>query len=983
MQRGTDERDHPPADDDSHGAEHDLESVIRIAPQLAFPVVAVGAPADGLEALQALTRALSGRGLAVVVKQHATQGPAGGLAETLARGTTLRVKTVEDRAPLERGTIYVAPPGANVEVAGGALRLAKVDPDELDAHAIDALMRSLALSAGAMSIGVVLAGCGADGVLGLKAIRSEGGITLAQDPATVSQGDVPPGATDAGSADACLAPAEIGQELVRLAEHPYVSVANAAARERGPLDQEHLAKVFACLRAHSGVDFAQYKHSTIDRRIGRRMALYRLDRLEDYLKRLDEDPHEVRRLYGDLLVGVTSFFRDVEPFDALKDVVLPRLLENRAPDSRVRVWVAGCATGEEAYSTAIVLLEYLGERASQYQLQLFATDIDEDALVRARNGVYPQQIERDVTRERLDRFFVRTPSGGYQVARAVRELVVFARHDLGKDPPFSSLDLVACRNVLIYMQAPLQQRVLRTFQYALAPRGCLLLGASESVGEGLDLFRVLDRRLRVYMKQNVPSSAVFELGASAHLDGDSDPPPSHTDRRPISVTQIADRKVIEKYAPPGVIIDDKLEILQFRGKTGAFLDPSPGQATLSLLKLVRPELAMALRTTVHKALVENLPATSPPVHLTIDQTSRAVCLDVIALPDQGTRRCLLVLFREVLQASLLERAAIANEPESEGRIEIERELATTREYLQSTVEELEAANEELQSSNEELQASNEELQSTNEELETSREELQSTNEELATVNDELHSRVEELSVASDDLQNVLLLSSAAVLIVDPDLRIRRFSSAAEKLLNLIPGDVGRPIGYLRNVMNARDIEHIAAHAVESVTVREQRVRAIDGAWYLMKLAPYRTGDHAIRGLIVELSKTSPPAAVSEGPELSPLAERLLSSLPHALMVLDRRLTLGWANRAFFETFAVGPAALGRPLAEIWGSPSQPPELWGFLEDLVSGNPVRDVLVERPFGRGSDRPMRFAGRLVRAERGEPDSAAAALVYMQDL
>jgi two-component system CheB/CheR fusion protein len=477
----------------------------------------------------------------------------------------------------------------------------------------------------------------------------------------------------------------------------------------------------------------------------------------------------------------------------------------------------------------------------------------------------------------------------------------------------------------------------------------------------------------------VASSAVFELAVPEHLDGDDEA--LRTRRPPASIKQVADRKVIEKYAPPGVVVDEQLDILQFRGKTGAFLEPAPGQATLSLLKLVRPELVMPLRATLHKARTDGAPATSAPVPVSIDQTVRSICLDVMPLPDVGPRKCLVVLFREVPPATPAPERA-TGPIETDRRVpDVERELATTKEYLQSTVEELEAANEELQSANEELQSSNEELQSTNEELETSKEELQSTNEELATVNDELHDRVQQLSVANDDLQNVLLLSSAAVLIVDPDLRIRRFSSAAEKLLNLIPGDVGRPIGYLRNVMSARDIEQIAAQAIGSVTVREQRVRAIDGAWYLMTLAPYRTADHAIRGLIVEFGKTPPPAAVVDGPDLSRLGEQLLSALPHALMVLDRRLTLGWANRAFFETFAVGPAALGRPLAEAWGaSPSPPPELWAFLEDLVAGNPVRDVLIEHPFGRGDDRPMRFGGRLV---RGESESAAAVLVHMQDV
>ncbi len=410
-------------------------------------------------------------------------------------------------------------------------------------------------------------------------------------------------------------------------------------------------------------------------------------------------------------------------------------------------------------------------------------------------------------------------------------------------------------------------------------------------------------------------------------------------RPPLSVGHAADRKVLEKYGPPGVVVDETLEVLQFRGRTGTYLEPAPGVATLNLMKLARPELAMPLRAVVNVALVEGSPATSPPVVMGGADGSRVVRIEVIPLAEATARRCMLVLFKDVHEASQPGDAHDDQAPHAVDRnprvAELERGLATTKEYLQSTIEELEAANEELQSSIEEMQSSNEELQSTNEELETSKEELQSTNEELATVNDELHSRMAQLTIANDDLQNVLAYTTPAIVIAGHDLRIRAFSATAERLLSLIPGDVGRPITYLRNVLSTRDIEQLASEAIDTVTSREQRVRGIDGFWYMMKMMPYRTADHAIRGLVVELIRTSAPVAV--GPEPVPVpAQHALAALPFPAMLVDRQLQLVWANRDFFETFSVAPSALGRPLAEAWGSTTEPAELWGFLDEVLSG-----------------------------------------------
>ncbi len=957
----------------------DLNESATPPDRIDFPVVGIGASAGGLEAIEELMRRLRADGMAFVVTQHLSPGHHSMLAEILSRTTSLRVVTVEHGMRVESGSVYVAPPNAEVTLDGGELLISPPADGRGVRHSIDTFLRSLARSGGPMAIGIILSGSGSDGTLGLKAIKDEGGITFVQEPSSAAQPSMPQSALDAGCADFSLTPAEIGDELMRLSTHPYVGRAPTVRLA----DSEATAKIFAQLRAAYGVDFSQYKPSTIERRIGRRLALHKIERLDDYLALLGSGGGELRALYNDLLIGVTGFFSDHEPFDALKNVVFPRLIENRGTEHPIRIWVAGCATGEEAYSIAISLLEFLGDKASSYNIQIFATDVDEDALARARPAAYPPNIELDVSPDRLRRFFVRTDKG-YQVARQVRDLVVFARHNLGKDPPFSRLDLVTCRNVLIYMQTPLQRKVLRIFHYALNPDAYLVLGTSESVGDAADLFSLLDRKLKVYVKKNIPATAVFEFSFAGHaLDGDEGTSERPDQRPVVSVAQIADRKVIEKYGPPGVIVDDRLEIMQFRGRTGPFLEPAPGAATLNLLKLARPELLVALRTTAHKALTEGLPATSGAVPLSSERGTRAVSFDVMPLPDAGGRKCLLVLFNEA------DTKATAPAPPRDGPevseadprvLELERELATNKEYLQSTIEELEAANEELQSSNEELQSSNEELQSTNEELETSKEELQSTNEELATVNDELHNRMGQLTVAHDDLQNVLLNTSSSVVIVGQDMRIRRFSTSAERLLSLVPGDIGRPIAYLRNVMSSRDIEQIAADAMSSVASREQRVRCIDGSWYMMKMVPYVTTDHMIRGLVIEFVKTTSPATAADGAEIPAFAQQLLSTLPQPVMLVDKQLRLVWANRPFFEAFAIGPSALGRAVAEAWGSSNEPAELWTFLDEIVSGRQTRDVLIDHPFGRTAERPVRFSGRIVPSDGAQP---AIAVISMLDV
>ncbi|HET6282938.1 MAG TPA: chemotaxis protein CheB, partial [Polyangia bacterium] len=723
-----------PNDDEGPGEDRprEQESPAASTPESPPPIgiVGIGASAGGLEALGALLKNVKMDHTAFVVIQHLAPNHDSMLAELLARVTPMKVVTIVDGMQIESNHVYVIPPNADVAILHGALHLLPPPPGRGPRLAIDYFFRSLAADRGQSAIGVILSGAGTDGTFGLKAIKAEGGITFAQDPATARSDGMPRSAIESGYADFCLAPDELGHELSRFSKHPYL--ARRAVADSTHL-HEHLSRIFILIRKEFGNDLTYYKHSTIERRIERRMALHKIERLSDYVKYLQSNVREVGILYQDILIGVTSFFRDMAPFDLLKETIFPRIMEHKKPGDGIRVWSAGCSTGEEAYSIAMCLLEFLGDRAVDYKIQFFGTDVDASSIQYARRGSYPQNIALDVAPERLHRFF-RKHENEYQVSRAVRDMVVFATQNLAKDAPFSHVDLVSCRNLLIYLQPVLQKRVLRILHYALNSGGFLMLGTSETVGDSPDLFMLTDRKNKIYIKKNITSVAGIDFTIGGIPEEVTLPPrPAPREIRPVAtVHQLADRKLLDRYAPPGVLVNESFEILQFRGRSGRFLEPAPGAASLHILKQTRPELQSELRTALNRARVENVPITCDAVPLR-DRDSgvlRSVVIDVIPVPDPGNGSgCMLVVFREVNPAEK-PNAAEDDAPTTVDHPQvrnIERELEATKDYLQRTIEELETANEELKSSNEELQSSNEELQSTNEELETSKEELQSSN----------------------------------------------------------------------------------------------------------------------------------------------------------------------------------------------------------------------------------------------------------------
>ncbi|PYT25898.1 MAG: hypothetical protein DMG58_23455, partial [Acidobacteria bacterium] len=700
---------------------------------------------------------------------------------------------------------------------------------------------------------------GSDGSLGLKAIKAEAGITFAQEEKTAKYEGMPRSAVAAGCVDFVLPPAGIARELSRIHDHPYVAPRPAPPEEIIPVSDDALSQILQLVRVATGVDLMQYKPATIKRRILRRMLLNKLDSLVQYLDRLKADTTEVHALYEDILINVTQFFRDPDTFQALKADIFPKIVGDENADS-VRIWVPGCSTGEEVYSLAIALLEYVEERRQHVPVQLFGTDISDSALERARAGLYTPNIAADVSSGRLKRFFVKA-DGGYQISKHIRDLCVFAKQNVTSDPPFSKLDLISCRNVLIYLGPALQKRVLPVFHYALNPTGYLLLGNSETIGSYADMFRLVDKKHKFFAKKpTVPRIPVeFNFGA-ARVEPQVSAAGAGKAVSPWTAAELqreADRMILSRFGPSGVVINEDLDVLQFRGQTGMYLEPSPGPASYNILKMAREGLLADLRGLLHGIRTSEGTIRKEGLRVKYNGTFHKFNLEIIPIrrPAQPGR-FFMILFHPV-KADGGEKS-VRKEPRQsssaereEGRL-LRQELSVTKETLQAIIEEQEATNEELRSANEEIQSSNEELQSTNEELETAKEELQSSNEELNTVNEELQNRNSQLAQANDDLRNLLSNVNLPIVMVGSDLCIRQFTPQAEKVMGIISSDTGRPIGNIRPNVNIANLEQKLAEVIETLSTHEAEVQDFNGRWYVFRIRPYRTEENKIEGAVLVL-----------------------------------------------------------------------------------------------------------------------------------
>ena len=954
-------------------------------------VAGIGASAGGLEAFTQLLQHLpDNSGVAFVLVQHLDPKHESILPSLLARATPMPVREARDGARLQANQVHVIPPDMDIGIADGHLQLVP-RPTTRGAHMpLDFFLRMLAQAQGSRAIAVILSGTGSDGTLGCKAVKEAGGIAFAQDPASAKYDGMPNSAIAGGCVDFVLPPKEIAREIARLAREPYLraqlggEIATAATDDAGPLQ-----RIFMVLKKLTGADFTCYRKTTLMRRILRRMAVQKIESLADYSKHLESDRSEVQALHQDLLINVTSFFRDPQTFETLCRQVFPRILGGRSADTPVRVWVPGCATGEEAYSLAICLLESLSSLPSNPPLQVFATDLSETAIERARAGIYPENIAADVSPERLLRFFVRV-DGRYQVSKPVRDLIVFARQDLARDPPFSKLDLVSCRNVLIYLEPSLQKKVLATFHYALHPSGFLVLGRSETAAAGADLFEVVDKEHKVYAKlaaanpRALSIPAAVPAGEAGEKRRKTAPAFSGAERRS-DVEKEAERLLLHRFAPASVIIDEKEQVVHFRGDTETYLGHVQGAASFHLMTMARKGLVSELRLLLQKARANNGPQRKEGLHFRHRGRQLRVNLEVAPIkgPDSG-ERSYLVLFEEGG-----EKRAVAppvsvpreEQPKQRRIAELEQEILALRHYQNSMEGEQAASQEELQSANEEVLSSNEELQSINEELETAKEELQSSNEELVTLNEELQNRNRELSRANDDLDNFLASTTLPKLMMDRDLVLRRFTPAAAKLLKLVPADVGRPLGNLRmEGIDVRGLELLTLEVIETNSPVERELQDHEGRWWRLHVRPYRTRENRIDGaviVLVDINALKRNQQVLE--EARDFADAIVDTATGPLLVLDRDLIVKRANQSFYKSFRVSPEETeGVSVYELgdrqWGIP----ELRTLLEEVLPReSSFKDYEVEQDFPAIGRRTLRLNGRKLRQEAGREEMILLAI------
>lgn len=829
------------------------------------PIIGIGASAGGLHALEQFFAQVPARSGAVyVVVQHLDPDKSSLLAELLQRVCALPVRQVQDQTQVEPDHVYVAPPGHELTLLHGTLHLLKPTAARGQSLPIDFFLRSLALDQGPLAAGVILSGMGSDGTLGLRALKERGGGVFVQSPATANFPAMPSHAVDAQLADVVAPAEELPRRILAYFAHPLLSAPGADAA--GQYLRGALEKILILVRAQTGHDFSAYKKSTVYRRIQRRMAIHQLREVDEYLQFVRANPVEADLLFKELLIGVTSFFRDAPVWQHLRDDVMPKLLAQYPEGGTLRAWVPACSTGEEAYTLAMVFSEALQalQPNARYALQIFATDLDKEAIEKARQGRFADNIAADVSPERLERFFSKVPDG-YCISKDIRSMVIFAQQSIAADPPFAKLHLLSCRNLMIYLESDLQQQLLQLFHSSLLPGGYLVLGSAETVGQATNLFGAAGAKTRIYRRLGGPVRASAAGLPSQGLRGLQGSPgratpagnTSHalaTQRRPDqalgtattvpSLQSLADQVLLRKFAPSAVLATTEGDIVYFSGKTGKYLEPAAGKANLNLFAMARPSLRQPLFEIFYRAARQKEAITLDEVPLGASLPGQAVRITVEPMAEsRNLDGMLMVVFSDVLRSAGEPQPGAGTDRLHDTHVaELMHELARAREEHQAT-------REEMQTSQEELKSANEELQSANEELTTSREEMQSMNEELQTVNAELQTRVDALARASDDMENLLNSTDIATLFLDAQLHVRRYTTRATGLIKLIPTDVGRPISDLSTDL-AMDLAGDAAEVLRTLMFREAEVSASGQRWFRVRTMPYRTQDNRIDGVVV-------------------------------------------------------------------------------------------------------------------------------------
>ncbi|MBU1240317.1 PAS domain-containing protein [Myxococcota bacterium] len=819
-----------------------------------FPIVGIGSSAGGLEALEQFLRHVPKQsGMAFVIIQHLDPTHKGIMAELLQRVTAMPISQVQDRTVVQPDCVYIIPPNKDMSILHGVLHLLDpVAPRGLRLP-IDLFFRSLADDQQERSIGVILSGMGSDGTLGIRAIKERAGVVFVQDPASAKFDGMPCSAIEAGLADIIAPIEELPARIIAFLHHSPLLPADATPLE--DKTQSGLEKVVILIRSQTGHDFSLYKKSTIYRRIERRMGIHQIEKISFYVRFLRENPQEIEILFKELLIGVTSFFRDAAVWERLKSETIPNLLAERSPGQPIRAWIPGCSTGEEAYSLAIIfreLMEQGGENGG-YSLQIFATDLDQDAITRAREGVFPANIAADISQERLERFFVKVERG-YQVAKHIREMVIFAPQNVIMDPPFTKLDIISCRNLLIYLAPEMQKKLLPLFHYSLNKSGVLVLGSAETIGGFESLFVTSDNKLKLYRRRD-PSVTMpnIEFPSSFVAVHQFHPDKNMRSKTPVNLQAITEQMILNRYSPAAVLVNEEGDILYISGKTGRYLEPAAGKATLNIFAMAREGLRHELPGAFSKALRLKKEVVVGKLKVGTNGGTQVVNLMVQPVVEPSlTGTLVLIAFVDVVEAPepAKSRRGKATSREHSRITELESENQRLLEELNTSREEMQTSHEELKSSNEELQSTNEELQSTNEELTTSKEEMQSLNEELQTVNAELQSMVDQLSQASSDMKNLLNSTDIATVFLDETLRVRRFTEQATNIFKLIPGDVGRPLSDLDSDLNYNEMYEDSRKVLQTLVFSEREISTRKNRWFKVRIMPYRTLENVINGLVM-------------------------------------------------------------------------------------------------------------------------------------
>ena len=818
-----------------------------------FPIIGIGASAGGLEAIeQFMARIPAGSGIAFVIVQHLDPTRKCLMAELLQRDTAMKVIQVKDGTRIRPNCVYIIPPNKDMSVLHGVLHLFDPTASRGSRLPIDFFFHSLALDQQQKSIGVILSGMGSDGTLGTQDIKDKGGLVLAQDPVSAKFDSMPRSVIDAGLAD-IVAPVEDlpGRILAFLERSPFATEPEPPEDE--PM-QGGLQKILILLRTRTRHDFSCYKSNTLYRRIERRMGIHHIDKITVYVRYLQENPQELDLLFNELLIGVTSFFRDPQVWEILRKKTLPALLSDR-PTGQVRAWVAGCSTGEEAYSLAIVFREVMEKLKPRknFKVQIFATDLDPDAIDKARQGIFTEAISANLSAEQLRRFFTKEERS-YRVRPEIREMVIFSPHSLIMDPPFTKLDFLSCRNLLIYLKREMQKKLFPLFHYCLDPKGVLLLGSAETVGHFTDLFTTIESKSRIFRRAESavrPEPIEFPSSFAPALPG------SHGTRLGtksyLSLQSLAEQLVLQKFSLPSVLVNEQGNILYINGKTGKYLEPAAGKANWNIFAMAREGLRYELTSAFQQALRQEGPVLLRNLKSSTESDTYFTNISIEKLPEtEPLRGMIMIVFTDIPAPVEPEASEIPGKAPSRSRrfAEMERDLQQARAELHSTREEMQTSQEELRSSNEEMQSTNEEMQSTNEEITTSKEEMQSLNEELQTVNAELQGKVDELSRSNNDMKNLLNSTDVATLFLDNNLKVRRFTIQATKIIKLIPGDIGRPITDLASDLLYPDLPDDAREVLRKLGFSEKPISARDGRWFTVRIMPYRTLDDRIDGVVI-------------------------------------------------------------------------------------------------------------------------------------